>query len=559
MQSLCLPTLKNIETPLSLYPLVYREGTSDLASFHQIFIQREYSCLDDLDDPKLVLDLGANVGYSAAYFLTRFPDCQVISVEPDPDNFAVLQRNLAPFGERSRVLQAAVWSHPVALKLSEAPFGDGREWSRHVRECQDDETAEFETVDVASLLEQSGHSVISVLKVDIEGAERIVFGSHFESWIGCVHNIVIELHGEECARVFFSALRGQPFQISSCGELAVCKRSPNGTVPTTNGEFPVAVRSASIEVSTRDMFQFYLDGDHNQLTVSFFKVLDYLSQTTYLELEGINRASLIQFVKVFLALFSQPDYVIPQEHVGRFLSMNELISNLVAMTPFGTTDGFLEVLRFQPSNLVKILTLYSARNRVRFDRRAFFDAHPQLASLWYSKFCSLYKTGLVREDVCQHMAEHLSYHDERMNLTTDMAEPYFGSTYVDGLIDRQVKPFLNEVVRRSIPLRCANTPNPRKIAVISDLWARTHSVYRTLYAYLASLKGHFHLTLFHCLRHEDIETSLFDEVHRLEFRDLSLDVTPLQSNDFMVAYFPDVGMTLPSIMLANCRIAHPGL
>ena len=153
------------------------------------------------------------------------------------------------------------------------------------------------------------------------------------------------------------------------------------------------------------------------------------------------------------------------------------------------------------------------------------------------------------------MAEHLSYHDERMNLTTDMAEPYFGSTYVDGLIDRQVKPFLNEVVRRSIPLRCANTPNPRKIAVISDLWARTHSVYRTLYAYLASLKGHFHLTLFHCLRHEDIETSLFDEVHRLEFRDLSLDVTPLQSNDFMVAYFPDVGMTLPSIMLANCRIA----
>ena len=210
---------------------------------------------------------------------------------------------------------------------------------------------------------------------------------------------------------------------------------------------------AGVELNSRDLFQLYLDGDHDKLTTGFFSVLDYLGRTTYLELQDANRASLIQFVKVFLTLFSQPDYVIPQEHVGHFLSMNELISNLVAMTPFGTTDGFLEVLRFQPSNLVKILTLYSARNRVRFDRRAFFDAHPQLASLWYSKFCSLYKTGLVREDVCQHMAEHLSYHDERMNLTTDMAEPYFGSTYVDGLIDRQVKPFLNEVVRRSIPLR----------------------------------------------------------------------------------------------------------
>src|SRR5262249_5502729 len=154
-----------------------------------------------------------------------------------------------------------------------------------------------------------------------------------------------------------------------------------------------------------------------------------------------------------------------EPHIYRFVDQNELISNIVAMTPFHNTDGFLELLRYQPSNLVKVLTLYSARNNIRFDRRAFFDAHPQLASLWYCKFCALYKTVLVSEKACQHMEEHLSYHDERMTLTSDMAEPYFGATYVDGKIDRHVKPFLNEVVRRTARFTAQNQPNPKKIAV----------------------------------------------------------------------------------------------
>ena len=44
------------------------------------------------------------------------------------------------------------------------------------------------------------------------------------------------------------------------------------------------------------------------------------------------------------------------------------------MSSFKTTDAFLQILQQQPQNLAKILALYSARNRVAFDRRAFFDA-----------------------------------------------------------------------------------------------------------------------------------------------------------------------------------------
>lgn len=313
--------------------------------------------------------------------------------------------------------------------------------------------------------------------------------------------------------------------------------------------------SAGVHVEPRDLFRLYLDGDHAALTEHLAAVLNYLNGTTYLELDDANRAGLIQFVKTFLTLFTQPDYVLPEAAVPVFIGHNELISNLVAMTPFRTTDGFLELLRYQPSNLAKILTLYSARNRVRFDRRQFFDAHPPLATLWWNRFCSLYKSGLVDEHVCQHMHEHLSYHDERMVLSQDIAEAYFGSTYVDGVVDRHVKPFLNAVVRRSARVQCENRPNPRKIAVISDLWSPTHSVYRNYYKFVKSLKGKYHLTFFHCLKNDNLDFSLFDEVHQLQFQDGALDYGPLRSNDFALAYFADVGMSLTSILLANSRIA----
>ena len=102
------------------YPLYFRFGTSDLAVFQQIFLNLEYAPLCDLADVHLVIDCGANVGYSSAFFLSQFPLCHVVAIEPDPGNFALLQRNLAEYGERARVVRAGVWSHAVSLTLSRA-------------------------------------------------------------------------------------------------------------------------------------------------------------------------------------------------------------------------------------------------------------------------------------------------------------------------------------------------------------------------------------------------------------------------------------------------------
>ena len=63
----------------ALHPLQCRSRTTDSAVFWQVFIGLEYECLDDVADVGLVIDCGANVGYSSAYFLSRFPRCTVVA------------------------------------------------------------------------------------------------------------------------------------------------------------------------------------------------------------------------------------------------------------------------------------------------------------------------------------------------------------------------------------------------------------------------------------------------------------------------------------------------
>ena len=101
-----------------------------------------------------IIDCGANIGCSAFYLLSKYPDAELIAIEPDEGNFRLLQKNLEPFGERARALQAAVWSRDQRLRIDRGHFGDGKEWSYQVRVCRDDEQADVTALSLETVLNQ---------------------------------------------------------------------------------------------------------------------------------------------------------------------------------------------------------------------------------------------------------------------------------------------------------------------------------------------------------------------------------------------------------------------
>lgn len=218
-----------------LHPVWIRPGTSDLDVFGQIFSGDEYGIVSGLPEVSLVVDGGANVGYSAAYFLSRYPQATVISVEPDPENLAMLRRNLAPYGDRAVVVDGALWSSPGELEL-QLGFRDDRHWARRTAPPGTAAASSSSATGASlvrgftidELMRQAGTEHISILKLDVEGAEAELFREH-QPWMEAVGTFVVELH-EDAGPVsawdlFRQALAGLPVRYSRSGELVVARVS----------------------------------------------------------------------------------------------------------------------------------------------------------------------------------------------------------------------------------------------------------------------------------------------------------------------------------------------
>lgn len=208
----------------AMHPLMARlRNSSDMDVFYQIFVEDEYSPINNLKNVSLVLDLGANVGYASAYFLSCFPNARVVAVEPDESNLEVCTINLQPYGNRALLLHGAVWTEATMLCLLRGSFDDGRGWATQVVQPSQGSAGHVQAWDVGSLIDMAGAVMVDLLKVDIERAELEVFGESAKTWIPRVRNICIELHGPDCEQAFFTALAGFDYELEHSGELTICR------------------------------------------------------------------------------------------------------------------------------------------------------------------------------------------------------------------------------------------------------------------------------------------------------------------------------------------------
>jgi FkbM family methyltransferase len=177
--------LLTLEVPGSDVSVFARPGTSDPASFEQVF-GGAYE-LDLPTEPRLIFDLGANVGYGSVYFALRYATARVLAVEPEPSNVALLRRNVASLTQVD-VVEGAVWPRAGVLAMEDPGKGY---WGMRVRTGEG--ARGVRAVTIPELLSRADAEWVDLVKIDIEGSELELF-SQESGWLRQVGALVIELH-----------------------------------------------------------------------------------------------------------------------------------------------------------------------------------------------------------------------------------------------------------------------------------------------------------------------------------------------------------------------------
>jgi FkbM family methyltransferase len=136
---------------------------------HGILIEQIYRDIVASGKRPLIVDCGANIGASILWFTVRYPEAQIVALEPSPENFALLTKNCAGLD--------------VDLRQAGIGSADGTAWMNNPdgqAGCMVNDNHDGISVDIISLttlLSSEPASCCSpfLLKVDIEGAEKSLF------------------------------------------------------------------------------------------------------------------------------------------------------------------------------------------------------------------------------------------------------------------------------------------------------------------------------------------------------------------------------------------------
>lgn len=172
-----------------------------------------------------IVDAGANIGDETARFRAHHPAASIAAIEPAIRNFRLLERNFRT-DPRVRLFFGGLWPSPVDLRVAPGNCTQGftvSQASAADRTTQDVVRA----FTIPAIMAAMGWDEIDILKLDIEGAAKMLFSEGTDAWITRVRCVIVEVADHESAgmtQVIYEALRGQAFQSTICGENLVLIR-----------------------------------------------------------------------------------------------------------------------------------------------------------------------------------------------------------------------------------------------------------------------------------------------------------------------------------------------
>jgi len=204
--------------------LIYlRRKSSDFEVFRQIFRNEEYNFEYSQflgRSPKFIIDCGANVGLASLFFGQKFSDATIIAVEPEKNNFGMLQKNTS-CNSRIIPINKGIWKNTNELDVIDQNLG---EWGFVAKESNTNSKNKIQAVTIHDLIKEYSIDEIDILKIDIEGAEYELFEENTEKWLPKVNLLIIELHDNMkigCAKNLFKAIEKYTYIYTHYGENVV--------------------------------------------------------------------------------------------------------------------------------------------------------------------------------------------------------------------------------------------------------------------------------------------------------------------------------------------------
>lgn len=204
--------IKQISLRKLMHPFHIRTCTEDMNLLIQTAVREEYGHKLEINNPRWIIDAGAYIGDTAAYFLTKYKTTKVISLEPNPTAYSLAKKNLSFYSDRSILLNKGLSAAEGKMKFS-GDFGGA-----HITDVGID-------IDVTSLPEivkKYNIPRINILKMDIEGQEELIFQSNPESWLSICDLLIIEIHGPEIERLILNVLKNNNFKMEKYRSVWYC-------------------------------------------------------------------------------------------------------------------------------------------------------------------------------------------------------------------------------------------------------------------------------------------------------------------------------------------------
>ncbi len=176
----------------------YRLNKGDIYAIHEIWFGELYRFPIPII-PRLIVDLGANIGTTSLWFWAKYGCEKIIAVEPSAGNAAIIRENFRRNGIDGEVIEAAIaGSDGTATFYEVASSTNGRlephEGNRLSPPVGLTEKRTVRTISMPTLLAWIDlDAPIDLLKIDIEGGEQELLSGDV-SWLASVRALVIEFH-----------------------------------------------------------------------------------------------------------------------------------------------------------------------------------------------------------------------------------------------------------------------------------------------------------------------------------------------------------------------------